>query len=409
MRIVELKAENVKHLRAVRIKPDGSMIVIGGDNAEGKSSVLDSIEMAMRGKGSCPSEPIRKGQKRAKIVLDLDDIKVTRTFGVRSGTQLVVEGKDGAIFDSPQTMLNKLTGALAFDPLEFSRMKPKEQGDVLKDLVGLDCAAWDAKYKAAFDKRTAANREAKRLEAVVESLPHDGGAMKEIDQKALVAEYREAMELNRKLEAAGKGMTSQYDIVKRIEAQIATMNESKAAAEEAAEEARIKYQDLGQPINTDAMEEKMAEATEINKRAREFVAWTRAGTEYDKAGKIVEDLTDELEAVAAAKAAAIEKAKFPIEGLGVDEDGVTFEGLPFDQASSAQQIRVSCAIGFALNPTFRVLRLKEGGLLDLKNLAMIGEMAEEADVQIWVERPSKGSECQVVMHDGEVVGQEGDE
>ena len=49
MKIVSLQAENFKRLKAVEIKPDGSTVVITGKNAQGKSSILDSIFAAVGG------------------------------------------------------------------------------------------------------------------------------------------------------------------------------------------------------------------------------------------------------------------------------------------------------------------------------------------------------------------------
>ena len=47
LHIVSLEIENVKRLSAVQITPDGSTVVIGGDNAQGKSSVLDANTHAL--------------------------------------------------------------------------------------------------------------------------------------------------------------------------------------------------------------------------------------------------------------------------------------------------------------------------------------------------------------------------
>jgi hypothetical protein len=33
---------------------------------------------------------------------------------------------------------------------------------------------------------------------------------------------------------------------------------------------------------------------------------------------------------------------------------------------------------------------------------MVAKMAEKADAQIWMERVSKGKECQIIMEDGSV-------
>ena len=51
MKIIELQAENVKRLKAVDITPDGTLQIIGGRNAQGKSAVLDSIWLELSGVG----------------------------------------------------------------------------------------------------------------------------------------------------------------------------------------------------------------------------------------------------------------------------------------------------------------------------------------------------------------------
>ena len=133
MKIISLTAENIKKLVAVKIVPDSHVVEITGRNASGKSSVLDSIWWALAGAKSHQSRPIRRGQTKALIRLDLGDIIVTRKFREnkkgRVTTSLIVETTEGARFPSPQAMLDKLMETLAFDPLEFSRMDASRQYD----------------------------------------------------------------------------------------------------------------------------------------------------------------------------------------------------------------------------------------------------------------------------------------
>jgi DNA polymerase III epsilon subunit-like protein len=49
MKIVKLTAENVKRLRAVEITPDDTVQIVTGRNAQGKTSVLDAIWLALCG------------------------------------------------------------------------------------------------------------------------------------------------------------------------------------------------------------------------------------------------------------------------------------------------------------------------------------------------------------------------
>ena len=102
--------------------------------------------------------------------------------------------------------------------------------------------------------------------------------------------------------------------------------------------------------------------------------------------------------------AAIENAALPVAGLTFADDvGVKFGGVPFSQLSGAERLKVSLAMGIALNPSLRVLLIRDGSLLDEDNLKVVAEMAERHDMQVWIERVGKGEECSVVLEDGCVV------
>src|SRR5690606_9517554 len=109
-----------------------------------------------------------------------------------------------------------------------------------------------------------------------------------------------------------------------------------------------------------------------------------------------ESLTSKIQAIDQQKADMLAKAPFPVCGLGFDENGVTLNGLPFDQASSAERLRVSVAMGIALNPKLRVMLIRDGSLLDSDSLALVAQMAEEHDTQVWVERVSEGEDVSVI-------------
>ena len=102
----------------------------------------------------------------------------------------------------------------------------------------------------------------------------------------------------------------------------------------------------------------------------------------------------------------IASAEFPVEGLGFDETGVTMNDLPFVQASDALKLRVSVAMGMKMNPELRVLLIRNGSLLDEDNLAMIAEMAEESNSQVWLEKVGKSDDVTVLIEDGMVAEEE---
>ena len=105
----------------------------------------------------------------------------------------------------------------------------------------------------------------------------------------------------------------------------------------------------------------------------------------------------------AEKLKQIKDAKYPLQGLSVSDSGdVLLEGLPFEQAASAEQLRASVAIGLALNPKLRVLLIRDGSLLDEDSLALLCKMAEDADAQVWLERVGTDGDVSVVIEDGMV-------
>ena len=62
MKINKLEIENVKRIKAVKVEPKASgLTVIGGNNNQGKTSVLDSIAWALGGERYKPSQATREG------------------------------------------------------------------------------------------------------------------------------------------------------------------------------------------------------------------------------------------------------------------------------------------------------------------------------------------------------------
>ncbi len=106
------------------------------------------------------------------------------------------------------------------------------------------------------------------------------------------------------------------------------------------------------------------------------------------------------------KSAAISTAKFPVPGLSFGDDGVLFNGIPFNQASSAEQLRVSFAIAASMKPKLPVILIKDGSLLDDHSMDLLRELAREYDAQCWIERVG-ADDVGIVLEEGEVVAIDG--
>jgi hypothetical protein len=427
MKIIRLAAENVKRLKAVEITPSGHLVVVGGANDAGKTSVLDSIMYALAGAGAHAARPVRKGQKRATIRLELGDgtetkLVVRKTIAAEGGAQLVVEAADGVPQRSPQAMLNALVGAISFDPSEFARMKPADQLETLKRLVGLDFAEQDAQRARLYERRRVVGRQAREAAASAQATEfHPDAPAEPVDVALLAAELEERLAMNaandgrraalkpleREAADAGRQIENAEERVEDAKHDLARAQAVLKAAKKRLKDAEKAAADAAKEVETleDAdvrdVRARIAEAKAVNDRVSANAARAAAMERSRTLAKDVDVMTAEIEALDAAKREAVEKAEFPVPDLGFDDDGVTFGGVPFDQASQSERWRTSIAIGLALNPRLKVMLVREGALLDDDHLAMVAEMAKDNDAQVWIEDVGD-DRASIVIEDGEV-------
>jgi len=404
LKIVQLTAENIKRLQAVTITPDGNMEIIGGDNAQGKTSLLDSIEMALNGGKSIPPNPIRKGQKKARVVIDLGELKVERRF-TNKGSILEVKS-NGVIQSSPQRILDELIGKLTFDPLGFINMKPVDQLKTLKDLVGIDFDDLDAKRQTLYAERAEVNRDVKNLEGQLEGIPDETAPEAPIVVAALLAEIEQAEQHNQKsAEAQRQAEIIAAEIV-ALNAELERLRERaiQIKADKARLDAECAAIEIPAPQDTSELKAQLQSAEAVNQKVRDAEERKRVEKLLTSKRSESTKLTLAIEGVDNEKEIRLTKAKFPVEGLSLGEDGVLLNQLPLEQASSAEALKLSVAMGFALHPRLKVLLIRDGSLLDENSLKTVAEMAQEHDGQVWIERVSKGSECSVIIEDGLVKG-----
>ena len=410
MKITRLEVESFKRITAAAISPNGAVVTVAGKNRAGKSSVLDAIEAALGGGKHSPAEPIHRGDKSARVVVETDEITVTRKWNGK-GSQLEVRAKDGAIFPSPQAMLDKLVGPLSFDPVAFCKLDAKEQAATLRKLVGLDFAAEDGKRQGAYDKRTEHGREAKRIQGALDKLPEAPKSTPdtEVSVAELTKEIERRQGINaghaesrRELADLRKQATEAQADIERLEAELERVRARFAQISESGKALSVKVSAL---VDEDLNEvrAKIATAETTNRAVRAKA--DRIKLEYELAQEIdeCERLTKYIAEIDEVKKDATEKAIYPIAGLSVTDDGVQYNGVPLEQASGAEKIAIGAAIGLALNPELRVLLVRDASLIDKDSMRALADIVEKADAQVWLEVVSEdGKGCTVLIEDGQV-------
>jgi len=436
MRVINLRAENFRILKAVDITPGDGPVVIGGRNDQGKTSVMDAIWVALKGRAVAPPVPIRAGEEECIIRLDIGDYKVQRKFtakegGIYTDSVKIVDDRDRVV-QKPQQVLDGLLGAVGFDPFRFTFLKPEDQAEQLLQLVPLpiDLEEFAEEDARDYATRRDRNRDAEQVEAQLRAIPVEEVPADLPDRAALLEKLGSAAETNtaisqerakrdgliQKAETQARAADQDRARATEIRAEIARLEEAAKRKEaDAAEmdrlaaETRAEHDGLppvGQPVDTAAIQQQLREAEALHAAAERQKRRAELQERLDALRAAAQKFTDAMADRERQRREALQKAKMPVEGLGfaVNEKGkpvVTYRDLPFSQAGKAVQIRASTAIAMAANPELRILRITDGSLLDDESLAMIAEMAAAEDFQLWVEVVGEGG-AGIIIENGEV-------
>lgn len=419
MKILSLESENFKRLKVVEIQPDGNMVKITGRNAQGKTSVLDAIWAALAGASSSPKAPINDNATEARIRVTMGEreprqveLIVTRKFKRDSSkdkgytTSLKVEGNVAGA--APQDYLDSLLSVLTFDPMEFMRMKPRDQFDLFRRFVpDVDFAAIDAQNQIDYSNRTELNRKADQTKAAASKIavPADTPDVR-VDESALVGELANAAQHNQEIlarqENRRKLAQSIKDRTAEIEALSKRISELKQSVE--TDEQRLAAAPpLPALTDVTALQQRIAAAKTIN-------AGVDAREMRQKYEQMAADLSRQSEALTAAMkqrqesvTAAIAASKLPVPGVTFGDGVILFKGLPLQQASDAEQIRISAEVAMADNPKLRVIRIRQGSLIDSDGMKILADIAKARDFDVWIEIVDQSGKVGFVLEDGMVT------
>lgn len=390
---------NFKGCREITLTPTGRLVVIAGANGAGKSSFIDAFVELFDPKGAkLTPKPIRDGASEAVAEFRDEYLGIlVRRVWKKDGTAgtLTVEALDGAKYSSPAKFVADLLGGAIFDPVAFLNLDEKKQRDALLEKVQLpfDLDALAREKAGAADRRLIAGREVKRLEGALGSLPKPSpdSPAAEVSSAQILAALQDAQTHNLEVRrAADLAVELSGKIValeqreEELQEQIRAMREERARLDlhriDASNDADAELIDL-EPI-----QERLRGLDAINQAVRDRQAYEATAAELSEAQDAHAAAQAEIDSLESGKRRALAEAVFPVDGLSVDEEGVTFDGIPFGQVNSAMRRRIAFAIATSGDPKLRLVIIKDGDLLDAESLAAIETEAEERGFTVLVER-----------------------
>lgn len=421
VKIASLELENVKRIKAVSITPttDG-LTVIGGRNAQGKTSVLDAIAWALGGNSFKPQNPTREGSATpAKLKIELSNGLIVTRQGT-SGTLKVVDptGKK-----SGQTLLNSFIEQLALNLPKFMNSTDKEKAEVLLDLIGVkdQIKALDNQIETLSDQRRPLKTDYLGKRKVAADMPYYADAPEEpisatelIErQQAILAKNSQNQAIRQKvvdLEAQMKLKEQQEadarERVKQIERELTAANnqvsvivDEKFQLFNSLKSTKDNAAKLVDESTAD-IEEKLRDIDAINEKVRANQRRADLEAEAETTEETYKAISDQIETVRKQRIALLDSANMPLDDLDVKDGYLVYRGITWSDMSSAEQLQVATAIVRALKPDCGFVLVDKLEQMDTQTLAEFGAWAQSVGLQVIGTRVSTGDECSVVIEDG---------
>lgn len=400
MKINRLEIENVKRIKAVKLEPaENGLTIIGGNNNQGKTSVLDSIAWALGGDRYRPSQATREGSvipPYLHIVMNNglvverkgknSDLKVTDPSGKKAGQQL----------------LNEFVNQLALDLPRFMNANGKEKAQILLQIIGVGdrLTQLEQEEKQLYNERLAIGRIADQKKKYANEQTYYPDAPKEIVSAAdLIRKQQEILARNGENQRKRENLHRLEQEYQQVTEEMARLLKRQTALEEDLLTARKSAQDL-MDESTEELERSITQIDEINRRVRANLDKAKAEEDARDYAEQYDRLTGEINRVREAQTELLNQAELPLPGLSVQDGELVYQGQKWDNMSGSDRLKVATAVVRRLNPQCGFVLLDKLEQMDVKTLKEFGAWLEKEGLQAIATRVSTGGECSIIIEDG---------
>lgn len=409
VKINKLEIENVKRVKAVMIEPTANgLTILGGNNNQGKTSVLDSIAWALGGNKFKPSKPTREGS------MNPPSLRVELSNGLiveRKGKNSDLKVTDPAGGRAGQQLLDSFVEEFALNLPKFMESTPKEKAATLLRIIGVGdkLYALDNQESQLYNERLTIGRVADQKKKFAAEQPQYPEAPNDLVSIADLINEQQAI-LARNGENAQKRLNQEKikNDLHQSEARLAQLKEALAAEEAVHDKLMGDYIIANKSIedlvdeSTAEIEQSIANIEEINRKVRANLDKAKAEEDAAEFATKYEALSVEIQKVRDERSQLLESADLPLPGLSVEDGELVFEGQKWDNMSGSQQLRISTAIVRKLKPDCGFVLLDKLEQMDLPTLTEFGQWLESVGLQAIATRVSSGEECQIIIEDGYV-------
>ena len=409
VKIAALEAENVKRIKAVALTPSPTgLTIVGGNNNQGKTSVLDALAWALGGEKFRPTAAVRDG------ALAPPHLKVILSNGVvveRKGKNSSLTVTDPTGQRSGQQLLNAFVEPLALDLPRFMQASDKDKADTLLNIIGVGDAltGLDREIKALYGRRTVIGQiGAQKRHAAEELTEYPDAPSEPVSAIELIQQQQEILLHNADNQRQRMKLAQLEEQEKQLGRRVQELSQELEMVEHQLTAVQQDVQDATKTVaqlqdeSTAELEQSIRNVEEINRQVSANLAKSKAQDEAERYAQEYTALTEQIKAKRTARMDLLNGADLPLTGLGVEDGRLTYNGKHWQDMSGSDQLRVATAIVRRLNPDCGFVLLDKLEQMDLATLAEFGSWLQTEGLQAIATRVSTGGECQIIIEDGRV-------
>ena len=405
--INKLEIENVKRVKAVKLEPSATgLTIVGGNNNQGKTSVLDAIAWALGGNKYKPSQAQREGSTIPP------NLKITLSNGLiveRSGKNSTLKVIDPSGNKAGQNLLDSFVEELAINLPKFMEQTSKEKAKTLLQIIGVgpQLVELEMQEKAKYDERHAIGVIADQKEKFAKEQPYYPDAPKELvsiaeliqQQQEILARNGENARKRQNLNVIENDYNFTLANVQRLEKEL---EEARAKEQVLAQDLDIARKDVSVLVDesTQEIEDSIANIEQINLKVRANFDKDKAEEDAKVYREQYRELDLVIEGIRKQKTDLLTNADLPLPGLSVDDGELLYLGQRWDNMSGSQQLQVATAIVRKLKPDCGFVLIDKLEQMDQITLTEFGAWLENEGLQAIATRVSTGDECSILIEDG---------
>ena len=413
IKIASLTTENVKRVKSVHIEPSpNGLTIIGGNNNNGKTSILDAIAWALGGNKYRPS----KAQREGSVVPPTINLKLSNGLIVeRKGKNSDLKVTDPTGNKAGQNLLDSFVEELAINLPKFINSSDKEKANTLLEIIGVGQQLYEleCQEKEKYNMRRSIGQIADQKEKFAKEQPFYPEAPKTLvsitdlitQQQDILAKNGENQRKRDMTDQLHRQATQLMAEIERQEATLANLKEQYQSVLRDYDVAQKTSEEL-EDESTEELEESIANIEAINIKVRANLDREKAEQDATEYRAQYSSLTTEIESLRKQRMDLLQNADLPLKGLSVEDGELLYNGQRWDNMSGSQQLMVSTAIVRKLKPECGFVLIDKLEQMDMQTLNEFGAWLEQEGLQAIATRVSTGDECSIIIEDGYVKNSE---